>query len=69
MLPLLLPPIPSFVPLSGIQPETVWTLYGCLCLSFVPLKSDRREGVAQLTGGDEKKQDDRGENINMEYVE
>lgn len=26
-------------------------------------------GGAALTGGDEKKQDDRGENINMEYVQ
>lgn len=26
-------------------------------------------GEAALTGGDEKKQDDRGENINMEYVQ
>lgn len=46
----------------------VWTLYECLYVSFIPLKSDHKE-EAQLTGGDEKKQDDRVEDINMEYVQ
>lgn len=29
----------------------------------------REGGGAQLTGGDEKKQDDKAEHINMEYVQ